>query len=172
MTRRGGHHSCTCTALPSDPKYDKFRTNREDCLYHQQAAMYPSDHSIPWNCPTYYDGCNCRETVRDLREKLAKAETRLLHFQPDQPIHPVAIKPSSRIGSWDGWPEDVRDTLWGWNHKGGDHALSFRENAVFKCPGCEQFCRQHNGAVLDGVPVCDDCLIGRARSTQPQLVAA
>jgi hypothetical protein len=75
MARRGGYHSCTCTALPSDAKYDQWRTSREDCLYHQQAAKYPSDHSIPWNCPTYWDGCNCKATIHDLREKLAKAES-------------------------------------------------------------------------------------------------
>lgn len=30
------------------------------CTYHQAAARFPLDHSIPWNCPTYWDGgCNC-----------------------------------------------------------------------------------------------------------------
>ena len=29
------------------------------CGYHQVAADFPNDHSIPWNCPTYWDGCNC-----------------------------------------------------------------------------------------------------------------
>ncbi len=30
-----------------------------ECGYHQVAADFPNDHSIPWNCPTYWDGCNC-----------------------------------------------------------------------------------------------------------------
>ena len=30
-----------------------------ECPYHQLAAKYPHDHRIPWNCPTFYDGCNC-----------------------------------------------------------------------------------------------------------------
>lgn len=29
------------------------------CPYHALAAEFPDDHSIPWNCPTYWDGCNC-----------------------------------------------------------------------------------------------------------------
>lgn len=29
------------------------------CRYHQGAAEQPWNHFIPWNCPTYYDGCNC-----------------------------------------------------------------------------------------------------------------
>jgi len=29
------------------------------CIYHQMAKKYPANHSIPWNCPTYWDGCNC-----------------------------------------------------------------------------------------------------------------
>jgi hypothetical protein len=30
-----------------------------DCLYHYAASVQPDNHHIPWNCPTYYDGCNC-----------------------------------------------------------------------------------------------------------------
>lgn len=30
-----------------------------DCPYHRLAAARPWDHRIPWNCPTYWDGCNC-----------------------------------------------------------------------------------------------------------------
>ena len=29
------------------------------CLYHYAAQLQPDNHKIPWNCPTYYDGCNC-----------------------------------------------------------------------------------------------------------------
>lgn len=29
------------------------------CMYHYAAALQPWNHRIPWNCPNYYDGCNC-----------------------------------------------------------------------------------------------------------------
>jgi hypothetical protein len=29
------------------------------CQYHASAAQQPWNHRIPWNCPTFYDGCNC-----------------------------------------------------------------------------------------------------------------
>lgn len=38
--------------------------------YRARAAAAPWDHRIPWNCPTFYDGCNCRETVRALDPKV------------------------------------------------------------------------------------------------------
>lgn len=89
-------------------------------------------------------------------------------------IYPVPIKPPSKIGTWDSWPEDVRPMIWGWNHHHPSgyrmmSALSFvRSNMVFKCPDCEQFCVPHaNGAaVLLGTWLCDDCLIQRARDAQ------
>lgn len=27
--------------------------------YHYGAELQPWNHRIPWNCPSYYDGCNC-----------------------------------------------------------------------------------------------------------------
>lgn len=30
-----------------------------ECEYHGRAAAEPWNHAIPWNCPTFYDGCNC-----------------------------------------------------------------------------------------------------------------
>lgn len=33
-----------------------------NCLYHYAAALQPDNHRIPWNCPSYYDGCNCEES--------------------------------------------------------------------------------------------------------------
>lgn len=29
------------------------------CGYHAAAARQPWNHRIPWNCPTYWDGCRC-----------------------------------------------------------------------------------------------------------------
>lgn len=31
----------------------------ETCLYHYAARLQPWNHHIPWNCPSYLDGCNC-----------------------------------------------------------------------------------------------------------------
>lgn len=28
-------------------------------FYREGAELQPWNHRIPWNCPTYYDGCNC-----------------------------------------------------------------------------------------------------------------
>jgi hypothetical protein len=42
---------CTCKN-PHQP-------NPNRCLYHYAAQLQPDNHRIPWNCPTYYDGCNC-----------------------------------------------------------------------------------------------------------------
>jgi hypothetical protein len=30
-----------------------------DCEYHRAAATEPWNHAVPWNCPTFWDGCNC-----------------------------------------------------------------------------------------------------------------
>ena len=43
---------CTCNTHQPGPS---------QCLYHYAAQLQPSNHRIPWNCPTYYDGCNCGE---------------------------------------------------------------------------------------------------------------
>lgn len=37
-----------------------------ECEYHRAAAEEPENHSIPWNCPTYWNGCNC-ESERDVQ---------------------------------------------------------------------------------------------------------
>lgn len=36
----------------------------DTCEYHIQAFLHPNDHDIGWNCPTYYDGCNCVATIQ------------------------------------------------------------------------------------------------------------
>jgi hypothetical protein len=77
-------------------------------------------------------------------------------------IYPVPIKPPSNIGMWHVWPDDVRPILHGWNN---DRDLSFVRAGVFKCADCEEFCESHKlgRAELRGLPLCDDCLIARAR---------
>ncbi len=81
-------------------------------------------------------------------------------------IYPVDLKRGLGIRSWHEWPDDVRQILWDWNHGYGLHGksrLSFSNNQVFKCIDCNEFCQQHNGAVLDGDLICDHCLIEKAR---------
>jgi hypothetical protein len=48
----GDYPGCSCRTHEIDP----------DCLYHYAASVQPDNHTIPWNCPTYYDGCNCQRT--------------------------------------------------------------------------------------------------------------
>jgi hypothetical protein len=62
---------CICSGL-NDPKEvmkdpTKWRID-PDCIYHQMAKKYPKDHSIPWNCPTYWDGCNCKKPTKTEEE--------------------------------------------------------------------------------------------------------
>jgi hypothetical protein len=72
-------------------------------------------------------------------------------------------KPASGIANWNGWPEDVRETIRAWNNGRG---LTFVRGGIFKCDGCEALCEshQHGRAELKGVPYCDDCLIEKART--------
>lgn len=35
------------------------REVKAGCMYHYAASLQPWNHRIPWNCPNYYDGCNC-----------------------------------------------------------------------------------------------------------------
>lgn len=78
-------------------------------------------------------------------------------------LYPVPVKPASTIANWNGWPEDVRDTLRAWN---GGRGLTFVRGGIFKCEGCEAFCESHTHgrAELKRVPYCDDCLIEKART--------
>jgi hypothetical protein len=46
-----------CTCQPCGPGGPDLA----GCLYHYAASLQPDNHRIPWNCPTYYDGCNCTE---------------------------------------------------------------------------------------------------------------
>ena len=60
---------CTCQRFDAEAGkhtygsvLDRHRRSvrrRLACRYHQGAAQQPWNHRIPWNCPTYWDGCNC-----------------------------------------------------------------------------------------------------------------
>jgi hypothetical protein len=52
---------CACDLIAA-AKTGEFVLN-PDCLYHLAARLQPDNHRIPWNCPTYWDGCNCDEPV-------------------------------------------------------------------------------------------------------------
>ena len=53
---------CTCRSFRVAPdSQGAHRPIDPDCGYHALAAKYPDDHSIPWNCPNFWDGCNCKE---------------------------------------------------------------------------------------------------------------
>ena len=55
---------CTCGAT-CRPGF----TPSEDCAYHLAARLQPGNHSIPWNCPAYYDGCNCAAQAEPERNR-------------------------------------------------------------------------------------------------------
>lgn len=72
--KRCNLQGCICpkpTAKKEDGSYD-WKIDPA-CLYHRAAAERPQDHSIPWNCPTYYDGCNCKDSI----ERFMAGETAL-----------------------------------------------------------------------------------------------
>lgn len=46
-----------CGALGADGAYEW--AVHPACAYHAQAAEQPLNHRVPWNCPSYWDGCNC-----------------------------------------------------------------------------------------------------------------
>jgi hypothetical protein len=55
---------CICSRLNPPEQVIKYPEEWKidpKCIYHKMAKKYPKDHSIPWNCPTYWDGCNCKE---------------------------------------------------------------------------------------------------------------
>ena len=83
----------------------------------------------------------------------------------------VKYKRKSGIESWGGWPSDVRDILWTWNH-GRDHRLTFGRvgaTTLFRCAGCDEWCEPAGNGVacLDGRQLCDPCLIVVARWENP-----
>ena len=75
-------HGCVgCKAeKKSDGSY--LWTIDPECPYHKAAAASPQDHSIPWNCPTYHDGCNCKEALRSWRAENARLRAALKEARP------------------------------------------------------------------------------------------
>lgn len=50
---------CSCQCLGKNPDGVYVWDNDPNCMYHRAAELQPWNHRIAWNCPTYYDGCNC-----------------------------------------------------------------------------------------------------------------
>jgi hypothetical protein len=50
---------CTCQCF--DPETKLCTYGNAECNYHASAERQPWNHRIPWNCKTYYDGCNCED---------------------------------------------------------------------------------------------------------------
>lgn len=83
-------------------------------------------------------------------------------------IRTIRVRRKSGIESWAGWPENVVEALRRWNK---EKRLSFRqinlwhETTIFRCEGCLEWQEPAgNGvAVLDGLAICDPCLIANAR---------
>ena len=80
--------------LNDDKTVKEWRINPA-CEYHQAAAAEPFNHRIPWNCPTYWDGCNCKTEFKELRaeiERLAGLLEALLYVPHKGPgVSPVVL---------------------------------------------------------------------------------
>jgi hypothetical protein len=71
IERKGG--SCICVVPGNiDIENQSIIQIKPECTYHKAAAAHPQDHSIPWNCPTYWDGCNCKRVIDKLNKELAE----------------------------------------------------------------------------------------------------
>lgn len=55
------HMGCECGQHEGYGFFRELNTWKisPECPYHAYAAANPDSHAIPWNCPTFYDGCNC-----------------------------------------------------------------------------------------------------------------
>jgi len=106
---RHGCSGCKATQRP-DGGYD-WEIN-PDCEYHAQAARYPSDHSIPWNCPTFWDGCNCTEQFRELLEAV-KRQARIINAATDERFDVAAalVRANDDCERLEGEVERLREKL-------------------------------------------------------------
>jgi hypothetical protein len=77
-TRRVAHGGCTCQRSTGESHVYDLGVDSA-CGYHAAAAQNPDDHRIPWNCPTYWDGCNCPDMERIVRNAISVQRRRRGH---------------------------------------------------------------------------------------------
>lgn len=103
--RYGG---CICSAINPPKSNGKWKIDPK-CRYHQLAKAFPCDHSIPWNCPTYWDGCNCEEARVTFKADKAALEAKVKRYE--QALEEIANEETSTKG-W-AFIELARDALYG-----------------------------------------------------------
>ncbi len=70
-------HGCICTT-PNRREDGTFDWQIDPaCVYHATAAKYPHNHTIPWNCPTYHDGCNCHNVLKDKESETIELKAKI-----------------------------------------------------------------------------------------------
>jgi hypothetical protein len=73
-------HGCTCQKFNPDTQKHEYDLGVDSkCDYHRYAALHPEDHRSPWNCPTYWDGCNCPDYERLVRDVIGSQRKRRGH---------------------------------------------------------------------------------------------
>ena len=77
-------HGCICPSPTKKPDGPYDWQIESDCQYHATAARYPSNHGISWNCPTFYDKCNCRDKLKCQAEEIEELK--------------AALAPATRVG--------------------------------------------------------------------------
>lgn len=95
-------------------------------------------------------------------------------YQETREVSGVTLHTRSRIRSWEGWPDDVRETLRSWNRLrllsfvGMDTIARVPPQPSFKCVDCGRFINPSGSTAckLEDYLICDDCIIDRARSPQ------
>lgn len=93
-------------------------------------------------------------------------------YEATRIVSGVVLHARSKVRSWEGWPADVRETLLSWNRLrllsfvGMDTVGRILPQPTFKCPDCERFINPSGSTAckLEGVLICDDCMIDRARA--------
>src|SRR6266568_4818949 len=76
------------------------------CPYHLAAKLQPWNHRIPWNCPTFHDGCNCEDGP--FYERPEANAVLYIGSPPRAPAHSRTCRAPLYSGS--GWGS--RDEYW------------------------------------------------------------
>lgn len=91
-------------------------TIKDDCPYHNLAAQNPDDHSIPWNCPTYWDGCNCADPEYF-------GETNVTRDDPQKVVEEFeekyGVKSENLVSAFlddTGTLDETHEDFWVWTH--------------------------------------------------------
>jgi hypothetical protein len=81
-------------------------------------------------------------------------------------IETIQVHPPSGITSWNGWPEDVRETLISWNAARDLTFAHLDGRSIFRCSGCWGWHTPSvTVSVYKGEAYCDFCMISIVRAS-------